>query len=94
MTRRKKPEHGPQRAALEAAVAALVTGPQHAALIESCRAIADFIDGCPVFDDKAWREYRLALKALYDHATGGGDEDDFDREFDELRTTVGDAAKP
>lgn len=98
MVTRKKPleAFGRQRSALEATIAALPTGVEHAAHVETCRGLADLLDSLPLaaFDDKLWREYRLALRALFDGATGGPDDDDFDAEFDALRAQMGDSAKP
>lgn len=81
----------PHRAALERTVAAMVTGPEHSAMVELCRSLADAVDSAAGFDDKLWREYRMALRALMDRASGGSS-DDFDAEFDALRTAVGDPA--
>jgi hypothetical protein len=72
-------------------VAALVIGPQDAALVESCRALASELDRGVEFDDRLWREYRFALRALLERASGGSS-DDFDAEFDRLRTEVDDPA--
>lgn len=83
---------GTHRAAVDAMVAALTTGQEHGALIESCRSLADHIDSWPEFDDKLWREYRLALKALMDRMPDGAKDDDFDAEFESLRTKVGNSA--
>ena len=74
-------------------VAALPTGPEHAALIAACQTLADQLDAAEAFDDKLWREYRLALKALMERAAGGTEDDDFDAEFDSLRTEVGNTAE-
>lgn len=82
----------PHRASLERTVAAIVTGPEHSAMVELCRSLADSVDAAVAFDDKLWREYRMALRALMDR-TSGGSSDDFDAEFDALRTSVGDSAK-
>jgi len=77
--------------AVEMMVEALATGPEHAALIEACRALARTVDESG-FDDRLWREYRLALKALMDGASGGSDDGDaFDEEFKRMRAAVGDA---
>lgn len=75
---------GRNRAALESSIQHLATGPQHEALIEHCRSLADLMDLsqrsiCPecerfAYDDKVIREYRLALGVLY-RATGGDDGD-------------------
>lgn len=85
-------KHGQHRQAVDAMVAALTTGQEHGALIESCRSLADLVDTDPAFDDKLWREYRLALKALMDRMPDGAKDDDFDAEFDALRAEVGDTA--
>lgn len=59
-----KPKWGPNRAALEEQLKAMATGQEHRALAAACRHLADIVDALPAFDDKAWREYRLALEAL------------------------------
>lgn len=68
----------PNRAALETQIQAMATGPEHRALIHSCRALADVLDAqaeTAKFDDKAWREYRLALKGLREAVDDGGTPD-------------------
>lgn len=89
MVKRKPGQH---REAVDCTVAALATGPEHAALVESCRALADELDQSLEFDEHMWREYRLALKALMDRMPDGGSDDDFDAEFDALSTEVGDSS--
>lgn len=86
---------GAQRAAVDRMVDALATTPAHAALVESCRALADHLDRLPpsTFDEKLWREYRFALHALLERVSGGSS-DDFDAEFDRLRAEVGDPTQP
>ena len=86
MASKKPTSFGPNRAALEEAIEQLATAPQFRALVQSCRALADRLDGRGVclecgagfFDDALWREYRLWVKQLME-ATAGGDSDDFDR---------------
>ena len=82
------PTHGSNRTALETAVGQMATGPHHAALIELCRTLADTIDRADEFDDKAFREYRMALGKLMEAAGGGVDE--LDLEVSELRASVRD----
>lgn len=89
VTRKRKGQH---RQAVDAMVEALATGQEHGALIESCRSLAVLVDAVPAFDDKLWREYRLALKALMDRMPDAASSDDFDAEFDALRAEVGDTA--
>ena len=85
---RPTPVHGANRAALETAVGQMATGPHHAALVELCRTLADTIDSADEFDDKAFREYRMALAKLMEAAGGGVDE--LDLEVSELRASVRD----
>lgn len=92
VARRARPKLKPQRMALERSLTAMATGPEHAALVELCRSLADTVDAAGYFDDKLWREYRMALRSLMERATGGS-ADDFDAEFDALRTSVGDPAE-
>lgn len=85
---------GPNRAALELAVSALATARQHEALVESCRGLADVLDMLSAggrFDDRAWREYRLALKALMG-ATSSDADDGIDSLVDAMRAEMGDTA--
>lgn len=73
------PPQGRQRRALEQQVEAMATGREHRALVEACRAIADRIDELEArggFPDKAWREYRLALKELREAVTDDGSSSD------------------
>lgn len=45
----------------------MATGREHRALVEACRGLADRLDvleAAGAWDDKAWREYRLALVEL------------------------------
>src|SRR5690606_39270979 len=52
---RKK--HGPNRRALEVQITAMQAASEHAALVESCRQLADVVDAQvanSIFDDKAW----------------------------------------
>ena len=83
------------RAALETQVEAMATGPEHRALIQSCRTLADHVDSLDYFDDKAWREYRLALDALMEAVDDGGP-DPYDNFIEGLRSKVRDTedAKP
>lgn len=89
VTRRKRGGH---RVAVDQMVEALATGPQHAALVEACRSLADAVDAVTEFDDRLWREYRFTLRALLERASGGSHNDDFDAEFESLRTEVGNSA--
>lgn len=82
---------GPHRTAVDRAVEALATGPEHAALVESCRALADELDQTLEFDERLWREYRFALKALMERASGDND-GDFRSELEAMRTEVGDSS--
>lgn len=72
------PPQGPNRKALEIQVEAMATGREHRALIEACRSLADRVDRARGFDDKAWREYRLALKELREAVVDGGTDPDGD----------------
>jgi len=82
-----EPPAGSNRAGLERTIAALATGLEHSALVEACRSLADRVDlieGMGGFDDKAWREYRLALTGLMEASSG--DDSGLDREIAELRS--------
>ncbi len=79
---------GANRKALEVSLTALAVYDEHKALVESARSLADMVDASDVFDDKLWREYRLALVNLMDAGSGGVDE--LAAEIEELRSTMGD----
>ena len=79
------------RNALDQALEALAVGPEHAALVELCRSLADVVDSQGEFDDRAWREYRQSLKVLME-ATARGGSDGFDKFLASLRTPVSDGA--
>lgn len=79
---------GDNRSALESALEALAIQPHHAPIVALCRDLASWVDD-PRFNDKAVREYRLALGLLME-ATAGGDTDDFGKWIEELRSPVGD----
>lgn len=85
MVKRKTGQH---RTAVDRTVEALATGPEHAALVESCRALADELDRAAEFDEHMWREYRFALKALMERASGDND-GDFRSELEAMRTEMG-----
>jgi len=81
------PAPGPNRQALEVAIRALATGPEHAAEVQACRHLADQVDEVLArggFDEKAWREYRLALKSLRE-AVADGDSDPIQEAIERLR---------
>lgn len=61
---RSVPLSGSLVEALESSVAAMATGPEHTALIELCRVAAQAVDDTEFFDEKMFREYRLALNDL------------------------------
>lgn len=82
------PQVGANRAALERQVEAMATGPEHAALVEGLRSLADVVDHG--FDEKAWREYRLMLTELRE-ACAGDDTDALQGLFDKLRAPVSDS---
>lgn len=88
------PPHGLQRRALEEQVEAMALGKEHRALVESCRALADRVDylgSIEAFDDKAWREYRLALKALTEAVTDDSSSpDSFEKWLSDSRGEVRD----
>ena len=73
---------GPNREALEESLRALAVQPQHRVLVQACRSLASLVDEAAEFDDKAWREYRLALGLLMGEANV--DLDDLEREIAEL----------
>ena len=81
-------EPGRQREALDRQVEAMATGPEHSALIEACRQLADTVDRADGFDDKLWREYRLALTLLQGGLVDDGSGDDLGAILDELRAKV------
>lgn len=77
------------RAAVDKMVEALATRQEDAALVELCRGLADELDRADGFDDRLWREYRFALKALLERASGGSS-DGIDDELQCLRSEMGD----
>lgn len=87
------PPRGPNRAALEEQIEAMATGREHRALVESCRQLADQVDRSIArggFSDKAWREYRLSLRALREAVADGGDGDPIHSWIDQSRGKVRD----
>ena len=80
---------GPNRAALETALTALATSREHEALIQSCRGLADVLDRLGSFDDRVWREYRLALKILMGTTSSDAD-DQIASLVNEMRAEMGD----
>lgn len=84
---------GPNRLAVDELVEALPPDSKVAAVmpfIEAVRTLAEIVDShLPGFDDKAWREYRLALRALREETSDGGS-DQFDI-VTELRASLGDS---
>lgn len=78
--------HGRNRAAVEASVPHLATGPEHAALVESVRSLADAVDVEPL-NDRLWRQYQQALDSLME-ATADGGSDDFAKRIAELRAPL------
>jgi len=68
-------KHGPNRQGLERSLEALAVGPQHDALVEAARALADVVDTTGEFDDKMWREYRLVLALLMEATADDGADD-------------------
>lgn len=81
------PAPGPNRQAFEEAIRAMATGPEHSAEIQACRHLADRVDEVIArggFDDKAWREYRLALRSLRE-AVADGDTDPVEEALNRLR---------
>lgn len=91
-SRRRK---GVVRLALERSVRSLAVGAEHAVLVESCRRLADEVDGMVVFDDRVFREFRLAVGVLME-ATADGGSDAFEAALAELRSrsAVGDVEDP
>lgn len=83
-------KRGRNRAKLEDSLKHLATRPEHAAIVEICRTLADEVDGMAAFDDKRVREYRLNLQVLMEATDGSGDE--VDSFMDGLRASVGDSA--
>jgi hypothetical protein len=72
------PAPGPNRAALEIQIEAMATGREHRAQLQACRALADQVDAMRVYDEKVWREYRLALRDLREAVADGGTDPDAD----------------
>ena len=70
---------GSHVAALVVQVEAMATGREHRALIAVLSDLAVLLDASDVFDDKLFREYRLALKDLEEVC--GGDSSDSYSEF-------------
>lgn len=67
------------------------SGAEFAALVEACRSLATRIDATARFDDKLWREYRLALAGLMG-AVRDGRSDEYDAistEFADLDAALG-----
>lgn len=88
------PVAGSNAEAVELALRSMTTGPEHAAMVQSVRALAarlDYLDGVGAFDDKAWREYRLAWSVLWE-ATKRDGTDPYDEFLKGLRTPVGDTS--
>ena len=79
---------GLNRDALEGSLEALAIGPEHGALVEACRSLADVVDG-PKLNVNAWREYRLSLDTLL-KATAHSGSDAFQNWLDQMRAPVGD----
>jgi hypothetical protein len=84
--------HGRNRAAVEASLPHLATGPEHSALIEVVRSLADVIDS-DLANDRLWRQYQQAVDKLME-ATGGGSSDDFAERMAQLRAPILDPSKP
>ena len=76
------------REAFDEQAEAMATGAEHRALVTACRHLASWCDEEPG-NDKAWREYRLALRLLEEAVSDGGS-DAFDL-VSELRAEVRDA---
>lgn len=88
-----RPAMGRNRLALEKQLSALGHDrvvPAIEALVEASRSLADLIDADPLFDDKAWREYRLMLGMLTEATNDDGTDDTFARLLAEMSTAVGD----
>lgn len=86
------------RPALERSLQALadMVKPEHAALVEVARSLAQAVDAAP---DNAslWREYRAALASLFDVLSDAGPSDEMASFLESIRTPavrpqVGDAA--
>lgn len=78
--------------ATERAIGAMATSEEHAAHVQSLRMLAirlDDVFDAGEFDDKAWREYRLALASLRE-ATSGGGSDPYDDFLENVRAEMGD----
>lgn len=80
------PAHGRNRSAVEASVPHLATGPEHVALVELVRSLADAVDIEPL-NDRLWRQYQQALDSLME-ATADGGSDDFAKRVAELRAPI------
>ena len=68
--RRGRVELGSHVAALVVQVEAMATGREHRALVAVLSDLAVLLDASDVFDDKLFREYRLALKDLEEVCSG------------------------
>ena len=87
---------GLNRDALEGALEALATGPEHDAIVQVCRTLADVVDAAAdsgKFNHNASREYRLALETLME-ATAHSGSDAFLGWLDQMRAPVGDPEGP
>lgn len=73
----------------------MATGPEHRALVQSARSLAAVVDRHEAndhFDDRVWREYRLALRRLDEvTADDAGGSDSLDELAARLRASVSDS---
>lgn len=91
--------------ALDASVEAMATGPEHGALVALCRSLASSMDvsagvWCSEcerggWDERLWREYRLALDQLMKAVEFDG-RSDLDEKLDEFlsRAPLDDSEDP
>ena len=72
-------------AALVVQVEAMATGREHRALVAVVSDLAALLDASDVFDDKMFREYRLALKDL-EEVCSGDSTDPYRKFLEDLRS--------
>ena len=81
---------GSNQKALDLSLSVLSVGDESEAFVQAARSLAVAVDERP-HSDELWREYRFALKALWEAVADGGDDDD---PLDDVRAAVPDAPTP
>ena len=85
--RRGRVEAGSHVAALVVQVEAMATGREHRALVAVVKDLAALLDASDAFDDKLFREYRLALKDL-EEVCSGDSTDPYRKWLEDLRSNT------